>query len=227
MNKNWKRFVLERAEMTIQKAASPLPAKEMAWQAIKFVVSCGTSNPLSFALRPLVMHSSLRRMVGVNLTILAVWVSVFAPIPSLAQDTGGNISIVVAPEGTISLSTEERIKFPLPERDMSQGFWLLHAGLDFRAPIGTPINPIMGGVVKETEMGRFGYGNKIVISHDGGYESLYAHLSKINVTAGEHVTTDTVIGETGNTGRSTGPHLHLEITENGRPINPLLILGNK
>jgi murein DD-endopeptidase MepM/ murein hydrolase activator NlpD len=67
----------------------------------------------------------------------------------------------------------------------------------------------------------------IVVSHGPEFESLYAHLSKINVFVGQEVNTGTIIGLSGSTGRSTGPHLHLEIHQDGKLINPALILGVK
>ncbi len=66
-----------------------------------------------------------------------------------------------------------------------------------------------------------GYGKVVVIDHGYGYESLYAHMSKIIVKPGEKVKRGQVIGYVGNTGRSTGPHLHYEIKKNGKPVNPV------
>ena len=65
-----------------------------------------------------------------------------------------------------------------------------------------------------------GYGRHLVINHGGGQASLYAHCSEILVTAGDEVGTDTVIARVGSTGRSTGPHLHIEIIIDGKPVNP-------
>jgi len=229
MNKktSWNLWVFEKAEKIIKTATTPLSFKELAWRAINFTVACGKSNPLSFAVRPIADHRRLRLIVGLSLVIFVMVAAFFAPLPSLASDTGGASTIAVLPEGEVKLTTEEAVKWPISSREISQGFWLLHAGIDIRTPVGTPVNPVMRGVVKETEVSRFGYGEKIVIAHQEGYETLYAHLSKINVLVGDEVTTESVIGLSGSTGRSTGPHLHLEIHSDGKPINPLLILGNK
>lgn len=94
-----------------------------------------------------------------------------------------------------------------------------HSGLDIRAPMGAPVKAMAKGTV--TFAGRKGgYGNCIVIKHASGYETLYGHLSKINVSAGEKIDIGQLIGNVGSTGRSTGPHLHYEVHKNGKRINP-------
>jgi hypothetical protein len=227
MNPSWKQWVFRKAERILSRASSPLPYKEMAWKAVKFTVACGASNPFSFALRPLASYKHLRRVVGLNLALLALVAAAWGPAPSMASDTGGVPTMVMVSEGAVKISTEESVAWPIPSRDISQKYWLIHSGIDIRTPVGTPVNPIMRGKVVEIEVGKFGYGLKAVVDHRNGYRSLYAHLSRINSAVGDEVTTDSVIGWSGNTGRSTGPHLHLEIHSNGKPINPLLVLGNK
>jgi murein DD-endopeptidase MepM/ murein hydrolase activator NlpD len=85
----------------------------------------------------------------------------------------------------------------------------------------------MKGVIIKTENNWFGYDKMIVVSHGPDFESLYANLSQINVKVGDSVTTDTVIRLSGSTGRSTGPHLHLEVHQDGKAIDPGSILGLK
>jgi murein DD-endopeptidase MepM/ murein hydrolase activator NlpD len=99
--------------------------------------------------------------------------------------------------------------------------WRMHTGIDFTAPIGTPIYATGDGVVERKKGKMTGYGKVVVIDHGYGYESLYAHMSKIIVKPGEKVKRGQVIGYVGNTGRSTGPHLHYEIKKNGKPVNPV------
>lgn len=94
-----------------------------------------------------------------------------------------------------------------------------HKGLDIAAKTGAPIHAASKGTVKFT--GWYGgYGNLIIISHGNGVETYYGHCNKIYVSEGKEVTKDTLIGEVGSTGRSTGPHLHLEVRINGVPQNP-------
>jgi murein DD-endopeptidase MepM/ murein hydrolase activator NlpD len=107
---------------------------------------------------------------------------------------------------------------------MSQGFSTFHPGLDLATKYGTKINPIESGTVKMAGYSSFGYGFEIVIDHEDGTESLYAHLSKIEVKKGDTVNLNTEIGLVGSTGHSTGPHLHLEVHKNGIAINPLSVI---
>ena len=94
-----------------------------------------------------------------------------------------------------------------------------HKGIDLAAPEGTPVHSTAKGtVVSAREDGN--YGIRIVIQHGQDYETIYAHLSKLHVKAGDQVQPGQVIGEVGNTGKSTGPHLHYEVRRRGRWVNP-------
>ncbi len=96
-----------------------------------------------------------------------------------------------------------------------------HAGMDFSAKNGTPIFATGDGVVERADANASGYGNHIVIRHGYGYETLYGHLSKYKVRAGQSVKRGDVIGYVGSTGRSEAPHLHYEVHKNGEVVNPL------
>jgi murein DD-endopeptidase MepM/ murein hydrolase activator NlpD len=96
-----------------------------------------------------------------------------------------------------------------------------HYGLDFVAPKGTKIYATGDGIVTLSKFSRKGYGNEIIINHSFGYSSRYAHLDDIYVNEGEKVKRGQLIGLLGNTGRSTGPHLHYEIRFNNEPIDPM------
>ena len=98
-------------------------------------------------------------------------------------------------------------------------FGRFHHGLDIAAPIGTPINAYKGGIV--TYSGRRGtYGLMIEIDHGNGEKTRYAHCSALYFRKGEEVECGEHIADIGNTGRSTGPHLHFELLRNGKSINP-------
>jgi murein DD-endopeptidase MepM/ murein hydrolase activator NlpD len=96
-----------------------------------------------------------------------------------------------------------------------------HWGMDFTAKKGVPVYATGTGVVKRADNRASGYGNHIRIDHGFGYVSLYAHLSKYNVRRGQKVKRGDLIGYVGNTGRSSGPHLHYEIFKDKKRINPL------
>jgi murein DD-endopeptidase MepM/ murein hydrolase activator NlpD len=97
----------------------------------------------------------------------------------------------------------------------------MHEGMDFTAKTGTPIYATGDGLVAKSDNTASGFGNHIVIRHGFGYETLYAHLSKYKVRAGQRVKRGDVIGYVGSTGRSEGPHLHYEVHKDGKVVNPL------
>ncbi|TGQ83759.1 M23 family peptidase [Mesorhizobium sp. M8A.F.Ca.ET.207.01.1.1] len=104
----------------------------------------------------------------------------------------------------------------------------LHSGMDFRAPIGMAARVTAPGVVTKAGWNG-GYGRMVEIDHGNGFATRYGHLSEIDVTVGEKVDAGAIIGKTGSSGRSTGPHLHYEVRHNGEAIDPLrfLTVGRK
>lgn len=96
-----------------------------------------------------------------------------------------------------------------------------HKGMDFSARNGTAIYATGDGIVKKADASLSGYGNHIEILHGYGYLTLYAHLSKYKVRAGQRVKRGDIIGYVGSTGRSEAPHLHYEVHKNGEVVNPL------
>ena len=96
-----------------------------------------------------------------------------------------------------------------------------HYGMDFTAPRGTPVYATGDGVISRADNTATGYGNHVVIDHGYGYESLYGHLYKYNVRAGQRVQRGDIIGFVGSTGRSEAPHCHYEVFKDGERINPI------
>ncbi|SOD66342.1 Peptidase family M23 [Streptomyces zhaozhouensis] len=115
--------------------------------------------------------------------------------------------------------------YPVSAAYGTPGGWAAgyHTGVDFAVPVGTPIHSVGPGWVIET--GHSGdYGNAVTVAMDDGHFALYAHLDSIAVEPGQRVTAESWLGDSGNTGRSTGPHLHFEVrTSNvyGSDIDPL------
>jgi hypothetical protein len=102
---------------------------------------------------------------------------------------------------------------------LTQGSRSGHVALDFGAPVGTPVKATMDGKVVYAGWNDEGYGN-LVIVENGPYRTYFAHLSKLPVELGQEVRAGSVVGLSGNTGNSTGPHLHYEVRKNGQHINP-------
>ncbi len=95
-----------------------------------------------------------------------------------------------------------------------------HNGVDFKADPGTPVYATSDGVVVKVEDQEKGYGKHIVIQHDEQFKTLYAQLSRMDVEVGQKVKKGTLIGAVGNSGASTGPHLHYEVIKDGKYENP-------
>ncbi len=97
----------------------------------------------------------------------------------------------------------------------------MHYGIDFTAPSGTPIQATGDGRVIRIERKSTGYGNSVTIDHGFGYQTLYAHMSKIEVNEGQTVKRGQRIGSVGSTGTSTAPHCHYEVVYKGKKVNPI------
>ena len=108
-------------------------------------------------------------------------------------------------------------------RDPFTGHTSFHGGIDLAAKSGTKIYPFREGVVTFSGW-KSGYGNVVFVQHEDGLESVYGHNAKNLVKPGEQVGPQTVLGEVGSTGRSTGPHLHFEIRKRGKAIDPVPFL---
>jgi len=113
--------------------------------------------------------------------------------------------------------------WPVPKTYISCNFSSFHHGIDIPNPYGTPVKPLAAGTVVFAGWDG-GFGNTVVIQHNAGFLSRYSHLSKISATRGQKVDNTNIIGSVGASGFATGNHLHFEIYQNGRPINPLTIL---
>jgi murein DD-endopeptidase MepM/ murein hydrolase activator NlpD len=113
-----------------------------------------------------------------------------------------------------------RITSSFGEReDPFNGEGAFHSGVDIACSFGEPVHVAADGVVESAAMGN-GYGREIVVDHGHGIHTIYAHLSGFAITAGQHVTRGQTIGFVGQSGRSTGPHLHYEVRVENTPVNP-------
>ena len=102
----------------------------------------------------------------------------------------------------------------------------MHPGMDFSSPVGTPIYATADGIVEKVEFSFSGYGKMVDIDHGFGYKTRYAHMHGFNVYRGQRIKRGELIGYVGNTGLSTGPHLHYEVMINGKQVNPVYYFFN-
>ncbi len=101
-----------------------------------------------------------------------------------------------------------------------------HPGMDFTAEVGTEVYATAAGTIQITKSEAWSYGNHVIIDHGYGYTTLYGHLSRFAVRPGQKVKRGQLVGYVGNTGRSTGPHLHYEVRKYKNPLNPAFFYRN-
>ncbi len=142
----------------------------------------------------------------------------FPPIKTSFVLAEGNLQKTEIISGVMPM-----IQLPHPGY-LSTRFSTYHPGVDIATGLGMPIHPIADGRVEETNHGFFGYGNNVVVSHINGLKSLYGHMDRIYVKTGQEVKSGDSLGTVGLTGRTSGPHTHLEITKDSKYIDPLTIL---
>lgn len=155
------------------------------------------------------------------------------PLATAPSAAAYSINEQTSPDVSSSFSqTRATTHWPVRDIDVSAEYlqkgphWSggVHTGLDFRAPVGTPIFSVKTGVVTKSGYGPSWAGIWIETSHANGLRLVYAHLSETNVKVGDVVESGVVIGRIGTTGNVTGPHLHLEALIKGRHVNPKKIL---
>ena len=204
---------------------SPVPANYFKSSTIKKRIIMLTNNKSN--------QRKLWRYLGILPLVALILVSFQSPVkPALAGTSvyPEIFSIATVPfksmDGSPSL-------FPLPEKYKDKVTWgyeeeaihpisrkkTTHMGIDVAAPTGTPVYATADGVIQKAEEEK-GWGKLVIMEHVDGYTSFYAHLSEMEVESGTQVQKGGVIGRVGNTGQSTGPHLHYEVRKNGKQLDP-------
>jgi len=148
-------------------------------------------------------------------------------VAGLGEDTGLRVS-------RRTLAQLSPVVWPFDEVDISSpyGFRIhptlqtvkMHRGLDFPRELGSPVTAIADGQVQKVMYDGV-YGNVVFVTHEGGWQSVYAHLSEILVLPDEYVAAGAAVGLAGSTGRSTGSHLHLGVLVDGRSVDPMYFIG--
>ncbi len=140
--------------------------------------------------------------------------------PSLASIRGNNSADIGGGNVNFAVRGTGFHQWPISARNISQGFWYGHQAIDVIAGIGTAVVASDRGTVTWGSWNVYCYGNLVVINHGNGYETFYAHLDSVAVYPGQVVEKGQYIGASGNTGCSSGPHLHYEIRYNTARDNP-------
>ncbi|MDE1978483.1 MAG: M23 family metallopeptidase [Betaproteobacteria bacterium] len=188
----------------VQKRAEQFPVEE------KNVNQGGIAQPLSAANAPALLHDEVD-LIGARLSLLLPQAHHLASLEA-ARPMGDPVT------GDAPITSD----YGLRPNPMGGGVEF-HNGIDFGVKPGTPVHATANGVV-ESAGWKSGYGNCVVIDHPFGYRSLFGHLSTIQVKAGDTVTRGQVIALSGNTGRSTGPHLHYTLLYGDKTLDPATYL---
>ena len=164
---------------------------------------------------------------GGPLAPLAFSTNAITPDPDIARANGIlnrmdriNLYRIAAERAPFDIPVKSNFRFT---SGFGQRWGRMHAGTDFAAPVGTPIYATADGVVTHASWSS-GYGRLIKIRHEFGIETRYAHLNAMKISVGQKVSRGQRIGDMGNSGRSTGPHLHYEVRVGGAPVNPMIYI---
>lgn len=237
-NRNRIDTVPKKPEANTKKAKKKLSTEKLTRSHFKLsekMLRKKIKNAESARRTTITMVSALSISGVVFLIVVMIFSVIGASIYMLAPETDGNEEFIefmdeefseyLAEHGglfglPISGMTKAHVSSPYGKRESPDGIGSVnHKGIDIAFPTGTPVLASEAGVVSFAgENGDFGI--CVVINHGYGIETVYAHLNSANALAGEELSRGDVLGKVGNTGVSTGPHLHFEVRVDGRPINP-------
>lgn len=195
-------------------------------QALDELIKVRAGSRISRVFRFIANGRKFQKILGGSLAFLIVLTNMFPPADAASAANGETEIVALAPaEQPIQTNVVRRL--PVDGKlSITQGYRAFHAGVDIDGLTGDPIYPYQNGKVEFA--GRdFFLGKVVKVRHEEGYESVYAHLDSIGVSAGQEVNTKTKLGEMGNTGHSFGDHLHLEVYKDGRHVNPTSVLPVK
>ena len=173
-----------------------------------------------------ISENSLLKMTTIRLDVLTkktfVQSKSFDDVESLSRRAGDMASCIPAVLPIVPDRSKFRLSSSFGYRsDPISGKTRMHTGFDFALKPGNPVYATGDGVVASVTFDLFNYGNSIVIDHGFGYKTRYAHLKTVLVTEGMKIKRGECIAESGNTGKSTGPHLHYEVMFKGKYVNPV------
>ncbi len=175
------------------------------------------SHPLSKVFRKVFEQKKAQVFWGIGLLVLILSGQLFSRPFSVQAQFEPEPVLVVSQE---VITTETTFQKPT-QGWFSQGFSWYHQAVDLGAPLGEKVYPIGSGKVITIKYSQWGYGHFVVVEHEMGLKSLYAHLGEIKVKPGQKIDKQTLLGFIGLTGYTTGPHLHLEVYGDEGYLNPV------
>ena len=183
---------------------------EEAFEATRAIITPDETQKVESSLRKIRFGKKLRRKIR-SITAVAATLLLLLVAGADAQIKPTGLPI----KGEADVTSEFGMR--MDPRNKQKRF---HRGIDIRAKMRTPIYATANGTVSTTEFSDEGYGTKLVIDHADGYQTTFAHMDDIVVKEGEMVKKGELIGYTGNSGQSLGPHLHYEIQKDGKYVDP-------
>ena len=190
---------------------------------LSYIRNIRRGSRISRLFRHIFERNIIKSILGTNVALF-VLASSFLPVGASNILDYDHAEEQIISQQIIELKTEKSIQIPTEKLILNQGYSWYHRAVDIEGVTGDLIKPIMPGVVSEVQYSNFGYGNAVIIKHGDDLSSLYAHMSKVFVKPDEPVTLNSVIGEVGSTGHSTGDHLHLEVRSGDTQVNPLTVI---
>lgn len=184
------------------------------------IIRARSGNKISRFFRHIFEHTKAKRILPAYMAAVVLTSSMFPPASTISASEVGTPQM----ETSVVLKTTSGMRYPVDSIRITQGYRVFHPGLDLDGITGDPIYPVISGRVSIIEYSRFGFGTSIIIDHGNGFTSRYAHLSKVEVEVGQQVDINSVIGRMGATGRAFGDHLHLEMYQDGKAVNPMAYL---
>lgn len=199
-------------------------AKKYLTAKYQEIASIRKGSKISRFFKNIFEHKRIKAILGGFIAFIVIFSSTFsAPVSALGTINENDISTL--PTTNVELTTKQtEIRLPVSTLRITQRYSFFHTGIDLDGETGDPIYPIMEGRIESVVNDRFGLGKHIIVNHGSGLKSVYGHLDKIEVEVGQQVEPENEIGKMGNTGYSTGDHLHLEVFDNGKRINPATLL---
>jgi hypothetical protein len=179
-------------------------------------------------IRRIFEYRLIRPRLGHMLILIGILIGVISPATAFSNFSDEQVPVSMEISTTLSeslaLHTQHSVQLPVNKMHISQQFSAGHPGWDIDGDLGDEIKAVMPGQVESVLRHRYSYGNHILVNHGGAVQTLYAHLAKIFVNTGDKVSMDTILGEMGSTGNSTGDHLHLEVIDQDKRVNPGVVL---